>query len=236
MANPYFQFKRFTVWHDKCAMKVGTDGVLLGAWAKIEGRPRTLDIGTGTGLIALMLAQRGAARIDAIDIDRDACLQAESNISRSPFAGQINVFHTSLAEYAPKTPSYDLIVSNPPYFVDSLKCPDGKRTLARHAETLPLTELLQGSRQLLADKGRLSLILPFERRDALLDAARWESLFPEEEAHVISRQGLRPKRLLITLTTHSTGSTHTTQLIIEDETRHYTDAFKALVQDFYLKM
>ena len=101
MANPYFQFKKFTVWHDKCAMKVGTDGVLLGAWASIERCQRILDVGTGTGLIALMLAQRSTAILDAIDIDSDACLQARENIAKSPFANRIQVYQTSLSEYMP---------------------------------------------------------------------------------------------------------------------------------------
>ena len=148
MANPYFQFKKFTVWHDKCAMKVGTDGVLLGEWASTERCQRILDVGTGTGLIALMLAQRSTAILDAIDIDSDACLQAQENIAKSPFANRIQVYQTSLSEYMPdENIKYDLIVSNPPYFIDSLKCPDTKRNLARHTDTLSLPDLLRGTRR-----------------------------------------------------------------------------------------
>ena len=116
MSNPFFQFKQFTIRHDKCAMKVGTDGVLLGAWAGTESCNRILDIGTGTGLIALMLAQRSKAAIDAIDIEADACLQAQENAESSLFAGRINVFHSDLVDFAQaSTHLYDLIVSNPPY-------------------------------------------------------------------------------------------------------------------------
>ena len=116
MANPYFKFKQFTIWHDKCAMKVGTDGALLGAWAAPKEARNILDIGTGTGLVALMLAQRCQAFIDAIDIDADACLQAEENVARSPFADRIRVHHCALNDFHPSAPShYDLIVSNPPY-------------------------------------------------------------------------------------------------------------------------
>ena len=125
MSNPFFQFKQFTIRHDKCAMKVGTDGVLLGAWAGTESCSRILDVGTGTGLIALMLTQRSKAVVDAIDIDADACLQAQENAESSLFAGRINVFHSDLADFAQaSTHLYGLIVSNPPYFVDSLKCPN----------------------------------------------------------------------------------------------------------------
>ena len=116
MSNPFFQFKQFTIRHDKCAMKVGTDGVLLGAWAGTESCSRILDVGTGTGLIALMLAQRSKAVVDAIDIDADACLQAQENADSSLFAGRINVFHSDLADFAQaSTHLYGLIVSNPPY-------------------------------------------------------------------------------------------------------------------------
>lgn len=140
-------------------MKVGTDGVLLGAWAGTESCNRILDIGTGTGLIALMLAQRSKAVIDAIDIDADACLQAQENAESSPFAGRINVRHCALADFAQAaTNLYDLIVSNPPYFVDSLKCPDRQRNTARHTDTLTLEDLLQDSRKLLAPQGRIALI------------------------------------------------------------------------------
>ena len=135
MSNPFFQFKQFTIRHDKCAMKVGTDGVLLGAWAGTESCNRILDIGTGTGLIALMLAQRSKAAIDAIDIEADACLQAQENAESSLFAGRINVFHSDLVDFAQaSTHLYDLIVSNPPYFVDSLKCPNLQRNTARHTD------------------------------------------------------------------------------------------------------
>ena len=130
MANPYFQFKQFTVWHDKCAMKVGTDGVLLGAWCCVENITRILDVGCGTGLISLMLAQRCQAEIDAVDIDEAACIQARENADRSPFGERLQIFHRPFANFVNESAGirqYDCIVSNPPYFIDSLKCPDKQR-------------------------------------------------------------------------------------------------------------
>lgn len=125
MSNPFFQFKQFTIRHDKCAMKVGTDGVLLGAWAGTESCSRILDVGTGTGLIALMLAQRSKAVVDAIDIDADACLQAQENAESSLFAGRINVFHSDLADFAQaSTHLYGLIVSNPPLLRRFIEMPE----------------------------------------------------------------------------------------------------------------
>ena len=133
MSNPYFQFKQFTVWHDKCAMKVGTDGVLLGAWTSVESAHRILDIGTGTGLVALMLVQRSLpdANIVALEIDEAAVGQARENIIRSPWKERVEVVQADFRKYR-SSDKFDVIVSNPPYFVDSLECPDRQRTAARH--------------------------------------------------------------------------------------------------------
>ena len=133
MSNPYFQFKQFTVWHDKCAMKVGTDGVLLGAWASVQNAHKILDVGTGTGLVALMLAQRSLpdADIIALEIDEAAAGQARENVTRSPWKERVEVVQTDFRDYQ-SSDKFDVIVSNPPYFVDSLECPDQQRNAARH--------------------------------------------------------------------------------------------------------
>lgn len=218
-------------------MKVGTDGVLLGAWAKTEKCKRILDVGTGTGLIALMLAQRSTAILDAIDIDPDACLQAWENIATSPFANRIHVYQTPLSEYVPDGDiKYDLIVSNPPYFIDSLKCPDNKRNLARHTDTLSLPDLLHDSHKLLVPKGNIALVLPFEQRDSLIDFARKESLYPSRETYVSPVPGTAPKRLLIELSTEPAAEPQLSHLTLEIERHRYTDEFTALAKDFYLKM
>lgn len=234
MANPYFQFKKFTVWHDKCAMKVGTDGVLLGAWANVDLCQHILDIGTGTGLIALMLAQRSEADIDAIDIDADACEQAKENAEKSPFKERIKVFHSPLNQYKSNT-QYDLIVSNPPYFVDSLKCPDGKRNLARHTDTLSLDDLVEDSMSLLSPTGKLALIIPFDQRDLIISIAKKNSLFVIRETHVLPTPQAAPKRLLIELSKLE-ATPQQTYLTIEIERHQYTEAFIQLAKDFYLKM
>ncbi len=238
MSNPFFRFKQFTIRHDKCGMKVGTDGVLLGAWAGTEACSRILDIGTGTGLIALMLAQRCKAVIDAIDIDADACLQAQENAESSPFAGRINILHSSLADFAQAgTNRYDLIVSNPPYFVDSLRCPDRQRNTARHTDTLTLEDLLQDSRKLLAPQGRVALILPYDQKERLADCIRAQHLFLSKEVSVIPVAGAQPKRLLAELSTDTSASpTFSSRLTIEMARHQYTDEYIDLTKDFYLKM
>lgn len=238
MSNPFFQFKQFTIRHDKCAMKVGTDGVLLGAWAGIESCNRILDIGTGTGLIAMMLAQRSKAVIDAIDIDAEACLQAQENAESSPFAERIKIRHSTLSDFAQTdTGLYDLIVSNPPYFVDSLKCPDQKRNTARHTDTLTLEDLLQDSRKLLAPQGRIALILPYDQKERLTDCIRTQNLFLSKETSVIPVPGAEPKRLLAELTAEPpVFPTFSSQLTIEIARHQYTNEYVSLTKDFYLKM
>lgn len=225
------------VRHDKCAMKVGTDGSLLGAWASAGQSGKILDVGTGTGLIALMLAQRSEATIDAIDIDADACLQARENVAASPFARRVNIYHTPLSEYAPQHEGqYDLIVSNPPYFADSLKCPDRKRSIARHTDTLPLPDLLRDCRRLLAANGRIALILPYDQRENVLNACLENALFLSEEVEVTSVENAKPKRWLIELSADPINSPLLSRLTLETRERQYTEEFTALVKDFYLKI
>lgn len=238
MSNSFFQFKQFIIRHDKCAMKVGTDGVLLGAWAGTESCNRILDVGTGTGLIALMLAQRSKAVIDAIDIDAEACLQAQENTESSPFAERITIRHSALSDFAQTcTTRYDLIVSNPPYFIDSLKCPDRQRNTARHTDTLTLEKLLQDSRKLLAPQGRIALILPYDQKGHLVDYLQAQNLFLSKTMDVIPVPGAQPKRILAELTAEPSASPASSgQLTIEIARHQYTDEYIRLTKDFYLKM
>ena len=237
MATPFFKFKNFTVWHDKCAMKVGTDGVLLGSWATVSDCSRILDVGTGTGLIALMLAQRSNAIIEAIDIDEAACNQAKENIEASAFKDQIKVSCTSIQNYAVATDQrYDLIVSNPPYFLNSLKGPDNQRNKARHNDTLPLIQLLNGSRQLLTPNGKVSLILPASQQDELNELLPSTLLFTTRETLILPTPQSAPKRILVELSANQAETCEKTQLIIEEGRHQYTNDYKDLTRDYYLKM
>lgn len=237
MANSYFQFKQFTIRHDKCGMKVGTDAVLLGSWTRIENCRKILDIGTGSGIIALMLAQRSQAAIDAIDIDKEACIQAQENVQAAPFNNPICVIHSDLAHYARICNShYDLIVSNPPYFINSLKCPDQQRNTARHTDTLFLSDLLQESCRLLAPAGRIALVLPYEQLDELRYTTLEKRLHIIRQTHVIPCTGGVPKRLLIELSKEKQMDVTPDILVIEESRHQYTEEYKALTRDFYLKM
>ncbi len=172
MSNPYFRFKQFTIWHDQCAMKVNTDGVLLGAWATVENPGLILDIGTGTGVIALMMAQRSQATIHALEIEDNACSQAVFNVENSPWKQRVEVIHGDFCCYYRECQhKYNLILTNPPYFSNSLRNPDAAKKMARHNDTLPFSDLLKGVANLLAEAGRFAVILPHNTRE--FEAEAW---------------------------------------------------------------
>lgn len=235
MANNYFKFKKFTIRQDKCAMKVGTDGVALGAWASVKDTLTILDIGTGTGLIALMLAQRCHALIHAIDIDEETCAQAKENISTSPFADQIRVWHNSFDTFTTSNPmKYDLIISNPPYFNRSLKNPDAKRAIARHTDTLSFTDIIEKGKKMLTPQGRIALIIPFEQEKDLIDSTEKHQMFIIRQTNVFPTQEAKPKRILVELASTTPTLLIKNNLIIEISRHQYTEVFKTLTKDFYL--
>ena len=235
MPNPYFAFKQFTVRHDRCAMKVGTDGVLLGAWTDLSHSRRILDIGTGTGLIALMLAQRCMdVRITAIDLDSAAVEQAQENIQASPWKDRIEALQQDICTYHPNG-TFDTIVSNPPYFIDSLKCPDGQRSTARHTDTLDADRLIGKVSELLTSDGRFSIILPAEQTEDLIRVAGEKGLHPSRQTWVITRPGLSPKRILMEFRKIPV-TLQPDELVIELERHVYSEEYIALTKEFYLKM
>ena len=218
-----FQFKQFTVEQELCAMKVGTDGVLLGAWAK--GGQRILDAGTGTGVIALMLAQRyPEARVTAIDIDEGAVRQAQQNVTKSPFAAQVTVLQETLQEHQGE---YDAIVSNPPFFIDSLAAPDEQRNMARHTATLTYAELMQAAYRLLSDEGELSVVVPFDYRQRMEDEAIFVGFFPSRVCAVKTTERKPAKRYLLAFRKHPCPC-EKEQLTIGSED------YQALTSAFYL--
>ena len=218
-----FQFKQFTIEQELCAMKVGTDGVLLGAWAK--GGPRILDIGTGTGIIALMMAQRyPEAQVTAIDIDDGAVRQAEQNVSQSPFLGRISVLQQAVQEHLGE---YESIVSNPPFFIDSLQAPDEQRNMARHTATLSYAELMKAAYRLLADNGEFSVVIPFDYRRRMEDEAVFVGFFPSRVCGVKTTERKPAKRYLLAFRKHPCPC-QKEQLTIGSED------YQALTSAFYL--
>lgn len=236
MRGKGFTFKQFHIDHSRCAMKVGTDGTLLGAWATMPANGRILDIGTGTGLIAIMAAQRTSeAKITAIDIDEDCVLQAQENIAASPWPDRIEVIHSALQEFD-ASEKFDVIISNPPYFIDSQLSPDAARCTARHTTTLPFNELVTGVRRLLADGGHFALILPPTEMERFRSAARGV-MFVVRECHVWSTPTSGVRRIMAEFQAEPPAEfTVVEKIVIEEKGRHeYSEEYRTLTRDFYLK-
>lgn len=231
MPNNYFRFKQFTVFQDYCAMKVGTDGTLLGAWADVPKdtpKPRILDAGTGTGLIALMMAQRFPyADVTGIDIEAGATKQARINAQASPFHDRIRIEETAIQDM--KDVCFDAIVCNPPYFIGSLECPDKQRSIARHTSTLTYDNLMTAAYRLLDNHGELSVIVPSDCRDRMDAAAAISGFFPKRICQVKTKEGKPPKRFLLSYTKRQT-TIRNEYIIIGDE------EYNRMLSGFYLKL
>ena len=302
MANPYFSFKQFTVWQEHAAIRVGTDGVLLGAWcdlasdvsavipdestdrrqpenvcpadpsqildssnrdqtvwddhvqdereksvcgaqngadAETKKVGRVLDIGSGTGVIALMVAQRTSnAQIDAVEPDSGSCEDALRNFAESPWADRLHLHGVTLQEYVScyaEKVQYDLIVSNPPYFVDSLKAPDPVRNAVRHAVSLPFEELLDGVKTLLAEHGRFAVILPVTEGVLLEKLALERSLHCVRKCLVQTKPGVPPKRVMMEFGRKSVPLRSDLLIMETERQQEFTEEYRRLTRDFYLK-
>ncbi len=233
-----FKFKQFTIHQDKCAMKIGTDGVLLGAWTSIKNAPNSiLDIGTGTGIIALQLAQRSdATTIDAIEIDDSAYEQAVENFENSDWGDRLFCYHTSLQEFSQEIDEkYDLIVSNPPFYNDKFETDNISRNRARFTSSLSFKDLLSSVFNLLSENGTFSAIIPFKEEQNFIDLAKNNNLFPNRICRIKGNKSSEIKRSLLTFS-FFLGKTKIEKLTIETERHQYTNEYVNLVKDFYLKM
>jgi tRNA1Val (adenine37-N6)-methyltransferase len=235
MPNPYFKFKQFTIWHDKCAMKVGTDGVLLGAWANTNNIKRVLDVGTGTGLISLMIAQRSPnAIIDAIEIDEIAFLQAKNNFLNSIWSDRINAICCDFKKYTSQE-KYDLIVSNPPYFVDALKSPDQQRSLARHVGSLNYESLFATASKFLSETGTIDIIIPAEAENSIIDIAWKHKFFPVRKLNVYTKPSKQCRRILFSFSFQE-KKCEDQDLHIKLTDNQFSNEYNLLTRDFYLKI
>lgn len=234
-----FHFKQFSIEQDRCAMKIGTDGVLLGAWAPVTNKPfSVLDIGTGTGVIALMLAQRSsAAQIDAVEIDEDAYEQATDNFENSPWSDRLFCYHAGLDEFVEEPEDeYDLIVSNPPFYTEDYKTENEQRDTARFADAMPSEDLIEAADLLLSENGIFAAIIPFKEEENFLALAAAYELYPVKITHVKGTSTTEIKRSLLAFTRIKTIDFPIDELIIETERHIYTPKYRALTKDFYLQM
>ena len=244
-----FTFKQFEIQQDRCAMKVGTDGVLLGAWA--EGGQRILDIGSGTGLISLMMAQRfPEAQVWGIDIDPDACMQARENVAASPFADRVGIACCALQNLSEEHlvrgseelmemkegegNLFDAIVSNPPFFVNGLKNPDSKRAMARHSDSLPFSVLMKGVKRWLSDEGVFSAIVPSEVLDAFTSEAYLLGFCLVRQCGVKTVERKQPKRFMLTFARHRTMKMENTIEVMMDSDGNRSEWYAKITEEFYV--
>jgi tRNA1Val (adenine37-N6)-methyltransferase len=235
MSNSYFKFKQFTIEQDGCAMKVGTDGCLLGGWFDCKKSKHILDIGTGSGLIAIMAAQRCKAHITGIEIEQGATAQAISNVKNSPWSDRIEIINCDILQHNPESP-YDTIVSNPPYFVNSLKCDESSRTIARHSDTLDCSSFFKKASGLLTSDGKVSIVIPTDIFEEWKDAAALSGFCLSRATYIKTTPRKAPKRVLAEFIRAYCCDTVTTTLILEDEPGVYSKDAQEILRDFYLKI
>ena len=230
----YFMFKQFNIHHDRCAMKVGTDGVLLGAWADIKRATQILDIGCGSGLITLMAAQRSKAHVTGLEIDAIAAEQAQENCQASPFAKRTTIIHEDLKTFYPNK-KFDCILSNPPFFAETLLPPDKRRATARHTQELTYSTLIENARRLMLPNTMFHVILPYTILNHFISLCSINGLSLLRQTNVITSPRKTPKRVLLTFT-NNISATHPTQdtLLLNDQTGNRSYDYTQLTKDFYL--
>lgn len=234
-----FSFKQFTVKQNRCAMKIGTDGVLLGAWCPIDNNPFSiLDIGAGTGILSLMLAQRSSAeQIDAIEIDEEAYEQCVENFESSPWSDRLFCFHAGLDEFVEEPEDeYDLIISNPPFYAEDYKTENEQRDLARFQDALPFEDLVEAADLLLSENGIFAVIIPFKEEAKFIALAKDVQLFPTKITRVKGTPITEIKRSLLAFSRTENTTFPIDELVIETARHQYTEEYISLTKDFYLKM
>ncbi len=234
-----FNFKQFTVQQDRCAMKIGTDGVLLGAWCPIDNNPfSVLDIGAGTGILSLMLAQRSnAEQIDALEIDEDAYEQCVENFEASPWSDRLFCFHAGLDEFVDEPEDeYDIIISNPPFYSEDFKTDNSQRDLARFQDALPFEDLVEAADLLLSENGIFAVIIPFKEEVRFIDLCAEVELFPVKVTRVRGSHNTPIVRSLLAFKRYELSVLTADELVIDISRHEYTDEYIELTKDFYLKM
>ena len=240
MSKP-FKFKEFTIQQDKTAMKVGTDGVLLGAWCSVDNYPDTiLDIGAGTGVISLMIAQRSdAMTIDAVEVDENAYEQTVANFEESDWGDRLYCYNATFTEFAEEIAeeeeSYDLIVSNPPFYTDEFETEDDARNKARFTSSLSFEELIVGVSKILSENGKFCVVIPFKEEGNFINLAKENSLFLNRICRVKGNETAEIKRCLLEFS-FKDSELQEENLIIEIARHQYTEDYINLTKDFYLKM
>jgi tRNA1Val (adenine37-N6)-methyltransferase len=234
--NNFFQFKQFKIIQEKAAMKVNTDGILLGAWTNLEGVKSVLDVGTGTGLIALMFAQRSDALITGVEIEKNAAEEAVQNVQNSNWGNRVTIYNTSFQEFAANSEiKFDLIATNPPFFSNAIKNANPHLSMARHNDLLSFVDIIFGAVKLLTGTGKLALILPFNQSIDFIAKARLKDLFLNRMTEIKPFQGKKPNRCLMEFGKSESILQKSQMTIFGDSKIDYSEDFKSLTRSFYLK-
>jgi tRNA1Val (adenine37-N6)-methyltransferase len=231
-SNTHFSFKKFKIHQDQTAMKVTTDACIFGAYTDVRDAKRILDIGTGTGLLTLMLAQRSEAQIEGVEIGKVSYNQAVENVENSIFKDRIKIHHADIQSFFSEN-AYDLIVSNPPFFQNHLKAENQNRNNALHTDTLSFEDLLSSVIRLLSPNGTFVVLLPAYESTVLEQMANQLGLFANKKLHIHHREGSKILRIITTFG-FTKNETQIEQLFIKNSDESYTADFQALLQDFYL--
>jgi len=235
--NNWFEFKKFKIIQEQAAMKVNTDGVLLGAWTNFNNAQTILDVGTGTGLIALMAAQRSEAEITGIEIEKNAADEATENVKHSQWSSRITVKNISFQQFSEThNTRFDLLVSNPPFFSNGVKNNDPHLSMARHNHLLPFSELISGAKKLLGTEGILALILPNDEASGFIEKAEDEGFILNRLTKVIPYPGKEPNRYLMEFGFVKRGLVTNVISVFSNSRGNYSPEFTALTRDFYLKL
>ena len=229
-----FHFKHFSLYHDHSTMKVGTDAVLLGSWVDVKPTDWVLDIGTGCGVLPLMLAQKGIAKVHAVDLDEASALEAAENFQASQWSRQLFAFHADIRKFTMQC-AYDLIISNPPFFINSFKCDADRRNQARHTDTsLTFNDLIATVRRLLKPDGRLVLVLPERESHDFIPLAEQANLFLYRKENIIPIEGKTLNRVNLEFHYGKPETIQISDLIIRHEDGTFTDYYQERVRDYYL--
>lgn len=231
-----FHFKQFSLYHHRSTMKVGTDSVLLGVWVRLQGVRHALDIGTGSGILSLLLAARSQCRIDAVELDQPSYEEAKVNFEASPFSGQLHVHHADFNTFARQANrQYDLIISNPPFFINDRKPDNQHKRMARHAETLTYEQLIEGSMDLLNPSGRLSVVLPYREGLRFMSIASEKGLSVQRQLLIFPKPCVPPNRMNLQFGWEETPL-EKQKFIIRNESGDFTGQYHSFLKDFYLSI
>lgn len=235
--NRKFHLKAFSLYHHRSTMKVGTDATILGIWTDVNGTNHILDVGCGSGILSLLLASRSDASIDAVELETDSAVEAALNFSQSPFHHRLKLIESDFNILSAEiTHQYDLIISNPPFFINDSRSQSVKTSNARHGDTLSYSQLINGVTCLLKQEGKFSVVLPYKESQHFIKIAQASGLFLHRQLHIYPFRGHQPNRINMQFGFSKMAGSLAEKLVIREENRKFTDEYKKLVTDYLISI